>query len=72
MRRGSVKGQVHSVTQCQASVSMYRHTSWNPAVLVGIAVSSVEDGYIMAGRVARLSVLLTATSIAVTSLGDRI
>ena len=31
---------------------VYRHTSWNTAVL-GIAVSSVEGGYVMVGRVAR-------------------
>ena len=41
-----------SVTLCLASVSVYRHTSWNTAVL-GIAVSSVEGGYVMVGRVAR-------------------
>ena len=48
----SVKSQVCPVTLCLAFVSVYRHTSWNTAVL-GIAVSSVEGGYVMVGRVAR-------------------
>ena len=48
----SVKSQVRPVTLCLASVSVYRHTTWNTAVL-GIAVSSVEGGYVMVGRVAR-------------------